>query len=189
MRFVCRSPAWRKPCVSRSRGGRPPDEAPEKQSCLRHASAWHLVQQAEKHRCRLPPLSSVCSWAIAQSRQMPELEPKWLRSTTPRPTSTTPSPYYIPEPMPVPSPAPIPLPVLVEVPLPIPIAVAVDVSAYVYVCLSVSLSVSTLMLPTPCSVSQLLLFGTQSISARFEGILIAIREELCIGIRICLLAY
>ena len=82
MRSLCRSPAWRKPCVSRSRGGRPPDEAPQKQRCLRHGSAWRLVQQAEKRRCCLLPLPSVCSWAVAQSRHMLELEPKWLRSTT-----------------------------------------------------------------------------------------------------------
>ena len=34
--------------------------------------------------CCLLPLPSVCSWAVAQSRHMLELEPKWLRSTTPR---------------------------------------------------------------------------------------------------------
>ena len=30
------------------------------------------------------PLLSVCSWAIAQSRHMLELQPKWQRNTTPR---------------------------------------------------------------------------------------------------------
>ena len=52
----------------------------EQRRCLRHGSAWRLVQQAQKRCCCLLLETSVCSWAVAQSRHMLELDAKWLRS-------------------------------------------------------------------------------------------------------------